>query len=88
MKTTYWPNGVETSKLQLTEVLYSPQVGYTLVSIGNLDDKGFTVTFGGGKCVVTGPDGKQIGEIPWINSIAEWDIYPPKLLENLSKRVL
>ena len=28
------PNGVEVSQLQLMEVLYSPEVGYTLVSIG------------------------------------------------------
>ena len=42
------PNGLETSKLQLTEVLYSPEVGYTLVSVGNLDDNRFMVTFGGG----------------------------------------
>ena len=33
------PNGVETSRLQLTEVSYSPEVGYTLISIGNLNDK-------------------------------------------------
>ena len=42
------PNGLETSKLQLMEVLYSPEVGYTLVSVGNLDDNRFMVTFGGG----------------------------------------
>ena len=28
------PNGIEISQLRLTEVLYSPEVGYTLVSIG------------------------------------------------------
>ena len=28
------PNGVEVSKLRLTEVLYSPEVRYTLVLIG------------------------------------------------------
>ena len=58
------PNGPKTSRLQLMEVLYSPEVGYTLVSVGNLDDHGFTVTFGGGKCVVTGPDGKTVGNVP------------------------
>src|SRR5271169_5112119 len=58
------PNGAEMSKLQLVEVLYSPEVGYTLISVGNLDDKGFVVTFGGGKCTIAGPDGKRVGEIP------------------------
>ena len=28
------PNGIEISQLQLMEVLYSPEVGYMLVSIG------------------------------------------------------
>jgi len=46
------PNGVDISQLHLTEVLYSPQVGYTLVSIGRLDEKGFSATFGGGKCIL------------------------------------
>ena len=56
------PNGADSSKLQLTEVLYFPEVGYTLVSISHLDEKGFSATFSGGKCTITGPDGKQVGE--------------------------
>jgi hypothetical protein len=28
------PNGADGSKLALTEVLYSPEVGYTLVLVG------------------------------------------------------
>jgi hypothetical protein len=58
------PNGVEASQLRLTEVLYSPEVGYTLVSIGRLDDMGFTSTFGGGRCVIRAPDGARVGVIP------------------------
>lgn len=57
-------NGADISQLRLTEVLYSPEVGYTLVSVGQLDDNGFTATFGGGKCVVRGPDGEELGSIP------------------------
>ena len=55
------PNGSDYSKLRLMDVLYSPNVRYTLVSIGRLDEAGFTATFGGGKCVVCGPDGERIG---------------------------
>jgi hypothetical protein len=58
------PNGADISQLRLTEVLYSPEVGYTLVSIGRLDDSGFSATFGGGKCIVRGPDGEDLGSIP------------------------
>jgi hypothetical protein len=58
------PNGVEASQLRLTEVLYSPEVGYTLVSIGRLDERGFSATFAGGKCTLRGPDGARVGEVP------------------------
>jgi len=49
---------------KLTEVLYSPEVGYTLVSVGRLDENGFSANFSGGKCTITGPDGEQVREIP------------------------
>ena len=58
------PMGAEISQLKLTEVLYSPKVGYTLVSIGKLNEKGFSVTFSGGKCSIQGPDGEKVDEVP------------------------
>lgn len=58
------PNGADISQLRLTKVLYLPEVGYTLVSVGCLDEKGFSVTFLGGQCTIQGPDGSHIGAIP------------------------
>ena len=58
------PNGAKSSQLRLTEVLYSPEVGYTLISVGRLDEKGFSANFSGGKCTITGPDGKRVGAVP------------------------
>jgi len=58
------PNGTDMSKLRLTEVLYSPDVGYTLVSVGKLNDKGFELTFSGGRCTIRGPMGEHIGAVP------------------------
>lgn len=58
------PNGVNSLKLELHKVLYLPEVGYTLISIGRLDDQGFTMTFGNKKCIIKGPDGDQVAEIP------------------------
>ena len=46
------PNGSETSQLRLTGVLYLPEVSYMLVSVERLDEAGFTMTFGGGKCII------------------------------------
>jgi len=44
-------------------VQYYPNIAYTLVSIGRLDDEGYTAKFGKGKCVLEGPDGEKIGEV-------------------------
>ena len=60
------PNGVNTTKLRLTEVLYSPEVGYTLISIGKLNDNGYQVTFSSGKCIIRDAQGETIGSIPKI----------------------
>lgn len=46
------PNGATSSQLHLSEVLYSPEAGYTLVSIGRLNDAGFKTTFANGKCII------------------------------------
>ena len=52
------------SKLALTDVQYSSDVAYTLVSVGNLDEKGYIVKFGGGKCEITDPNGNIVGDVP------------------------
>ena len=57
------PNGIYISQLRLTEVLYSPEVGYILVSIGWLNKKGFDITFSGGQCTIKGPNGEHVGAV-------------------------
>ncbi len=51
------------TKLRLLDMQYSPNVAYTLVSIGRLNDEGFTAKFGHGKCVLYGPDEEKVREI-------------------------
>jgi len=58
------PNGADISPLRLTEVLYSPEVGYTLISVDRLNGKGFEITFSDGKYSIKGPDGKHVGAVP------------------------
>jgi len=58
------PNGLETTRLLLCDVLYAPAVGYTLVSVGRLDILGYQVLFGEGRLVLTNPGGHQIGVVP------------------------
>ena len=56
-------NGIDISQLWLTEVLYLPKVGYTLISVGCINENSFTVTFSGGHCTIHGPDSTHIGAI-------------------------
>ena len=58
------PNCKEKSKLELTNIQYTPEVAYILVSVGYLDDRDFTVKFGGGKCEITDPNRIKVGEVP------------------------
>jgi transposase InsO family protein len=58
------PNGISVSQLRLTEVLFSPDVGYTLVSIGCLDELGFSITFANGTCTIRDPADDVVGQIP------------------------
>ena len=58
------PNGYDVAQLRLTEVLYSPEVGYTLVSIGRLDELGLSTMFAEGHCTICGSDSETIGRIP------------------------
>jgi hypothetical protein len=57
------PDGDGYTRLRLRNVLFSPNVAYPLVSIGRLDEAGFTAVSGHGKCVLNGPDGEKIGEV-------------------------
>jgi hypothetical protein len=58
------PNGLNILKMKLTKVLYSPEIGYTLISVGCLDNEGFTAIFGKGKCEISHDDDGHIGTIP------------------------
>jgi hypothetical protein len=58
------PNGINPSKLRLTEVLYSPEIGFTLVSIGRIDDAGYSANFANGQCEIRSGEGEVLGRIP------------------------
>src|ERR1700677_731256 len=63
------PNGAKMSTLRLTEVLYSPEVGFTLISIGPVDDAGYYAIFSGGQCVIHNGTSQTIGEIPELSGL-------------------
>jgi hypothetical protein len=57
------PNRADVSKMRLTKVLYSPEVGYTLVSIGRLDELGYSITFADGTCTIRDPSDDIVGRV-------------------------
>lgn len=58
------PNGRTSTAIRLTDVLYAPALTYTLISIGRLDNAGYTTTFGGGVGTIFDGSGEVIGIIP------------------------
>ena len=59
------PNGpAEDTRIRLTNVLYAPDIGYNLISVGRIDDAGYTTTFSGGHCVIADDAGNTVGRIP------------------------
>jgi transposase InsO family protein len=63
------PNGNESTTVTLLDVLYSPALAYTLISITRCTSKGFTCTFTNGECVLRSPKGKICGKIKNVNGL-------------------
>ena len=57
------PNNAHESELVLHNVLHAPSIGYTLVSLGALDEEGYTSHIAGGRLRITSPHGEQITDI-------------------------
>lgn len=58
------PNGAVSSTLTLQDVLHAPAVGYTLVSLGALDKRGYRTSIGGGTLELYTPGGDRIARVP------------------------
>ena len=58
------PNGESGTTFILKDVLYSPDIAVTLISVGRIDMAGYTTMFGGGACVIRSNQNKVVGWIP------------------------
>ena len=58
------PNGNESTAVMLKDVLYCPDLGYTLVSLAKCDTAGFMVVLKDQSCCIKDSKGIQIGKIP------------------------
>ena len=58
------PNIRDSTTVMLKDVLYCPDLGYTLVSLAKCDATSFTVTLEDKSCCIKDTKGSQIGRIP------------------------
>ena len=63
------PNGSETTKVLLRDVLYAPAMSATLVSVAKITEAKHSVMFKGAECLIHGPNGKLVGQIPCKNGL-------------------
>ena len=60
---TLVPCNGQSTKLILRDVLHAPAVAYTLVSLGALDEEGYTMKIGGGCLSLLAPGGELVGQV-------------------------
>jgi hypothetical protein len=57
------PNGRGETELLLKDTLHAPSVGYTLVSLGTLDEEGYYAQIGSGYLEISSPHGEHVGQV-------------------------
>ena len=63
------PNGTKCTKTILKEVIHAPDMAFTLISVGWLDDAKCSATFSGGMCTIRNPSGCTMATIPCTNGL-------------------
>ena len=67
------PNGRDSTTVTLKDVLYCPDLGYTLVSSAKCDATGFMVTLKDKSCCIKDAKGSKIGQIPQYQGLYKVD---------------
>ena len=63
------PNGTKCTKTILKEVIHAPDMAFTLISVGWLDDAKCSATFSGGMCTIRNPSSHTMATIPCANGL-------------------
>ena len=63
------PNGTKCTKTILKEVIHAPDMAFTLISVGQLDNTKCSATFSGGMCTIHNPSGHTMATIPCANGL-------------------
>ena len=63
------PNGAKHTKTILKEAIHAPDMAFTLILVGWLDNVKCSATFSGGMCTICNPSGCTMTTIPCANSL-------------------
>jgi hypothetical protein len=64
------PNGPTTTDLVLEDAAYALSMVFTLISVGQLDKRGYTLTFSDLQCTLRDPETQRIvARLPWVNGL-------------------
>ena len=63
------PNGAKRTKTILKEVIHAPDMAFTLISVGQLDNAKCSATFSNGMCTIHNPSGRTMATMPCANGL-------------------
>jgi hypothetical protein len=61
------PNRNRTVDVTLNNILYSPDLAFTLISLSQCDKSGYSAMLKDKKCTISNPHGKLVGIVPMSN---------------------
>ena len=62
-------NGTKRTKTILKEAIHAPDMAFTLISVGQLDNAKCSTTFSGGMCTIRNPSNRTMVTIPCANGL-------------------
>jgi Pol polyprotein, beta-barrel domain/GAG-pre-integrase domain len=82
------PNGKTTTHVTLRDVLYCPDLAFTLISLMRCDAAGFSVLLKDRKCVVRDARGAILGQIPLSDGLYKVEHKPTAVVANVARKTL
>jgi hypothetical protein len=82
------PNGKTTTHVMLKDILYCPDLAFTLVSLTPCDAAGYSVLMKGQKCLIRDARGKSLGQIPLSNGLYKVERQSTAETANAAQRAL
>ena len=63
------PNGAKCTKILLKDVIYAPDMAFTLISVSRLDEANGSAIFSGGMCTIKSAAGRLVATFPCADGL-------------------